>query len=186
MSQIYKPLTSAGPIPPNIPTQFTTDVGGPVVPVANNVNVFGLQNFISNDNGIRTEGIGATLFVELTNRISRNDTTTDLQTVNDTLFTPTDDTAYMFKAYIVGYDTVGGFAAGGSIEGLFRKNAGVVTVVGSSDTLDENDAALEPPIAATSVDWNIVANGANLDVQFVGVLGATINWKCLFTYIQVS
>jgi len=165
---------------------LTGDVGVPVVPVANNINVFGQENFIDDSAGIRTEGIGDTLFIQLTNRISRTDTTTNLQTVNDTLFTPTDDTAYMYKAYIVGFDTVGGFAAGGSIEGLMRKNAGVVTVVGDADTLDENDAALEPPINATSVDWNIVANGGSLDVQFIGVAGATINWKCLFTYIQVS
>lgn len=189
MSQIYKPLTSSGPIPPIIPTQFTADDATIAIPAANNLNVFSRDVTASNDNGIQTTAdpnASDNLYVELTNRIVVTGTTTNLQTTSVTLFTPTNATAFSYKGTIVGYDTAGGFAAGGSIEGLGKKIAGVVSVVGDSDTLDENDAALEPPIAATSVDWNIVANGADLDVQFVGVAGSTINWKCLFTYIQVS
>lgn len=167
---------------------LTGDTGGAVPPTANNIFVIGGDSIVNNDNGILVAGNAGTSteVFTLTNRIVVTGTTTNLQTTSVTLFTPTNLTAYSYKGTIVGFDTIGGFGAGGSIEGLMRKNAGVVTVVGSSDTLDENDANLEPPINATSVDWNIVANGGDLDVQFVGVAGATINWKCLFTYIQVS
>ncbi len=60
MSQITKTLTSGGPIPPNIPTQFTTDTGIPVIPQANNVNVFG-------GSGVQTVGTLGTITVNVIN-----------------------------------------------------------------------------------------------------------------------
>lgn len=191
MSQAGIISTTSGPVPPSVPTSFVTQ-NGTAVPAANVLIVDGFDSIENNDNGVITKGgvVGTgtanELDVIITNRIVITNTTTNLQTVTTTLFTPTNATAYTYKAFIVGYDTVGGFCAGGSIEGLMRKAAGVITIVGDSDTLDESDAALEPPINATSVDWNIIASGGDLVVQFIGVAGATINWKCLFTFIQVS
>ena len=59
MSQITKTLTSGGPIPPVIPTQFTTD-SGVAVPAANNLNVFGGL-------GISTSGAGSTITINVIN-----------------------------------------------------------------------------------------------------------------------
>lgn len=59
MSQIHVPLTSSGPIPPNIPTQFTTD-SGIAVPAANNINVFGGV-------GATTSGSGSTITITVQN-----------------------------------------------------------------------------------------------------------------------
>ena len=59
MSQIHVPLTSSGPIPPNIPTQFTTD-SGIAVPAANNLNVFG-------GTGATTSGSGSTITITVIN-----------------------------------------------------------------------------------------------------------------------
>lgn len=59
MSQVYKPLTSSGPIPPIIPTSFVTD-SGTAVPAANILNVFG-------GTGAATSGSGNTITVTVKN-----------------------------------------------------------------------------------------------------------------------
>jgi len=55
MSQIFKTLTSGGPIPPIIPTSFQTD-NGIAIPAANVLNVLG-------GNGASTSGSGNTVTV---------------------------------------------------------------------------------------------------------------------------
>jgi len=55
MSQIYKPLTSGGPLPPAIPTSFVTD-NGVAIPSANILNVVG-------GNGTTTSGSGNTVTI---------------------------------------------------------------------------------------------------------------------------
>jgi len=55
MSQAGDISSTAGPVPPSVPTQFTTD-NGVAVPVANNLNVFG-------GDGISTSGSGSTITV---------------------------------------------------------------------------------------------------------------------------
>lgn len=57
MSQICKPLTASGPIPPNIPTSFVTD-SGTATPNANILNVMG-------GNGAQTSGSGNTITVNV-------------------------------------------------------------------------------------------------------------------------
>ena len=58
MSQIIKSLVS-GPVPPAVPTQFTTD-SGIAVPAGNNLNVFG-------GTGATTSGAGSTITITVQN-----------------------------------------------------------------------------------------------------------------------
>lgn len=58
MSQIYKRITSTGPIPPVIPTTFVTQNGN-AVPAANILNVLGSA-------GVSTSGAGNTVTITLT------------------------------------------------------------------------------------------------------------------------
>ena len=67
MSQIYKSLAS-GPTPPAIPDQFTVDVNGPAVPVANNLNLYGRDSTSNDLDGIRTNNDpngSDTVYIEL-------------------------------------------------------------------------------------------------------------------------
>lgn len=59
MSQAGIINTSSGPVPPTVPTQFTTD-SGIAVPAANNLNVFG-------GTGATTSGAGSTITITVKN-----------------------------------------------------------------------------------------------------------------------
>lgn len=167
--------------PPGALSQLTPDSGGAVVAVANNINVFGKESTINNPNGIETFNGGvAELDVTLTNRANVTATTSDGggQTQNVTLITPTNATAITFKVTVVGYNSADDTAIGGEQIGLSRKSGGVVVVVGTNDTFDESDASLN------TADWNVIASGATLVIQFVGVAGKSIAWRALFEYSQ--
>lgn len=183
MSQIFKPLTSSGPIPPIIPTSFQTD-NGTAVPIANVLIVHGDDSIENNTNGIIAKGgvvgtgTGNEVDVIITNRISVNVTTTDATPTNTTLMTMTNGTSITFRVLISGYDAGGNVTTGGELVGIARATGGAATVVGTNDTFDESDVAL------AAVDWDVVSNGANLDMQFTGIAATTITWRALFEYTQ--
>ncbi len=184
MSQAGVLNLAAGPVPPTVATQYTTDDATIAIPAANNLNVFSRNTTANNTNGIDTTAdpnLSANLYIQLTNRISVTGTTVGAVTTTVTLFTPTNGTSITYTGVITARETTTADSAGGGIMGLAKKTGGVVTVVGDSDLLDENDPALD-----ATVDWNIVASGANLVVQFIGVAATTLNWRCTFTYQQVS
>lgn len=184
MSQIYKPLTSSGPIPPIIPTQFTADDATVAIPSANNLNVLSRDTTDNNANGVQTTvdaNLSNNLYVELTNRSRVTATTSDGggQTQTVTIFTPTVSTALEFSASFIGYDSANNEIAGGSMEGIAKRSAGGTTaIVGTNDTLDESDAGL------AAVDWDIVTDGTLIQAQFVGIAGRSIAWSAVFLYNQ--
>lgn len=183
MSQIYKSIAS-GPVPPAVPTQFTTDDGSVAIPVGNNLNVLSRDTTENNANGIQTTADpngGDDLFLELTNRSKVTATTSDGggQTQTVTIFTPVAATAIEFDVSFVGYDAGNNEACGGGMEGIARRSGGGVTaIIGTNDTLDEADAGL------ITADWNIVTNGTVIQAQFVGIAGRTITWSAVFVYDQ--
>jgi len=59
MSQAGIISTTSGPVPPSVPTQFTTD-SGTAIPAANNLNVFGGV-------GATTSGSGSTITITVKN-----------------------------------------------------------------------------------------------------------------------
>lgn len=181
MSQVIKNL-AAGPVPPSVPTSFVTD-DGTAIPALNVLNVNGIDSIENNVNGILTRAnpnLSDNLEIILSNRISVTATTSDGggQTQTVTLMTPTNATGIEFSSSIIGYDSANDESAGGSQEGICRKSAGTVTIVGTNDSLDEADAGL------IAVDWNIVGSGGDLAVEFTGIAGRTIVWRCTFTYTQ--
>ena len=183
MSQIYKTLTSGGPIPPTIPTSFVTD-DGTAIPAANVLNVDGLDSTENNSNGIFTRAdpnLSNNLEVILSNRTRVIATTSDGagQTQTVTIFTPTVSTGITFVVSITGYDSANNEVTGGELVGIARRSGGGVTVViGTNDTFSESDAGL------VTTDWDIVTDGTLIQVQFVGVAGRSIAWSAVFIYDQ--
>lgn len=190
MSQIYKSLIS-GPVPPAVPTSFTTDIRdnngslspGTSIPAANNLEVLARYSSQNNVNGIRTDADpnnGKFLYVELTNRVNITATTSDGggQTQTIVLLAPANSTSITFRCLVTGYDSANNISIGGEQIGLVRTAAGIVSIVGTNDTFDESDAALN------TADWNVISASPNLSFTFVGVAGHTIVWRALFEYTQ--
>lgn len=183
MSQAGIISTTAGPVPPAVPTSFHTDVNSPSVPIANVENVFGGEIITNNNNGIQTDGSSGsnTLTVQLTNRISVTATTSDGggQTKNVLLMTPINSTSITFRVLVSGYDSINNLSIGGEELGLVRTSTGIVTIVGLNDTFDVSDVSLD------NSDWNIISTSPTLTIQFVGIAGHTIVWRALFEYVQI-
>jgi len=134
---------------------------------------------VDNDSeGIRAVISGDTVTIELTNRISVPSSTTGAVTESATIFTPVDDSGFTYRVLISGYDAINDETTGGELIGIGRKSAGAVTIIADNDVFSDGDTGL----AAT--DWDILANGADVDIQFLGVAGRTIAWRALFEYIQ--
>lgn len=182
MSQIFKSGVGSGNLPGNVPTQFTTDDSTVAVPVANNLNVFTNDTTQNDDNGIQSTASGSTVFIELTNRNVVTAVTSDGggQSINVPVFTPVNGSAFTFRVLVTGYDGINVEMTGGELIGIARKSGGVVTIILTNDTFDESD----PGLAAA--DYDVVASGADVDVQFIGVGTRTIVWKALFEYVQAA
>lgn len=179
MSQLYK--NSTGVAPPGTVGQLTPDTGGVVTPVGNNIDVFSANVITNNTLGIQTANGGAgELDIRLTNRVSVSTTTSDgagqVQTI--TVLTTSNSTAVTFYVFFVGIDVPNNVATGSETIGICRTSAGTVTIIGINDVFSEEDAAL----AATS--YQIIASGADLQLQFTGIAGRTINWRAVFEYVQ--
>lgn len=181
MSQITKNTTSVSPIPPIVITQFTADDSTIATPSANNINDLTASSVPTNNlRGIQSTNSGSSIFYQLTNRVVVTTTTSDGagQTQTVTLMTPTNATAINFECVFVAYDAVNDEAGGGDQDGIARKSAGTVTIVGINDNLDQSDPGL------VAIDWNVLASGGDLVAQFVGVAGRTLTWTATFTYDQ--
>ena len=185
MSQFYQG-TTAGSLPPSVPTSFVTQ-DGTAVPELQVLIVNAFDSTQNNANGIITKGgvVGTgtanEVDVVLTNRTKVTATTSDGagQTQTVTIFTPTVSTGIEFSVTFIGYDSANNEVAGGSLEGVAKRSAGGTTAItGTNDTLDEADAGL------ITADWDIVTDGTLIQAQFVGVAGRSISWSAVFIYDQ--
>lgn len=202
MSQISKLLTSSGPIPPIIPTSFTTDVRdnnstlspGTAVPVANNLQLAGRDTTQNNDNGIRTdtdpEG-GKFVYIELTNR--GTGTVITMDNTPTTIYTfPLGTTAgvYHFDGNIVVYNTTplpnpdplnpSPSGASYSFASAWRTDGATATEISTEfkDLFEE--------FAMTTADFNIDPSTNDIVFSVTGITGSTIHWNLFFTYRFVS
>lgn len=187
MSQIYKPLTSAGPIPPIIPTTFTTHDGA-ATPAANNLNVFTSQTGVTtagtdnNIKGVTTSATGSTVNVILTNRITGTATTTDGVTPANvfTFNLGAIPGTYLFRSYLVVYDLTGSLGGGYSSFATVRTTGAVGTLLNTGNFFISEEGAL----SALDLANEVTANTLQLNVT--GIAGKTIHYNALTEFIFVS
>lgn len=81
---------------------------------------------------------------------------------------------------IVGYDSANGNGIGTEILATVKNVAGAASLCGSSDKTLNSD----PGLAACT--FSVITNSTNAQVQVVGVLGRTINWKGIIDIVSVT
>jgi len=182
MSQFFIGAQPSGPLPPNIPTSFVTD-NGTAIPSSNTLNVNGGETSIDNDNGIMVianPDLSNNLEILLTNRLqgiatSVNGSVEDLITFN----LGSASASYRFEFEIAGRDTSTNDCIGYTMFGSAKTDGSTSIIIASPFIDNDEDSAL------ISASLNLVSSGNDVIVQVTGVLGQTINYKGVGTYVVV-
>jgi len=192
VSQIFKDMSS-GPVPPAVPTSFTTDVRdnsttspGTAIPALNILQVLGSDTTQNNDNGIRTDANpnnGNVLYVELTNRMTGTASTVGAVTADIITFSLGASTAvYRFNFLVAGRDTAGaavGQGVGYTIDGSARTDGAAATIISTPDIDADEDTAIMGSLIS------FIASDNNIIVRATGVAGETISYNAVGTYVVV-
>ncbi len=188
-------MTSGGPIPPNIPTNFQTQ-NGTAVPAANILIVDAFDSIEDNANGLTSKGgvaagdppgSGVTneVSIYLTNRFAGNVTTTDATptTVASLNLALIGTGVFTFDVQVVGFDATDNEGVGYAIFGTLKNIAGTVTVIGTPDKINNEDVL---PVNITSADVNLTFSGTSAIVQVIGIAAKTFRWRAVATYVYVG
>lgn len=180
MSQAGQNNSAAGPVPPQVPTSFVTD-SGTAVPVANILNDLGDTSTVNNANGIQTTGSGNTVTTRLTNRFSVS-TTTIGATTSDAITFPLGATpaTFFFSFQVAVFNAATPAGAGYASFTTVRTSGATATIIGDTDTITHEDAAL---ITTTA---QVVVSGNNMIFRVGGVAGLTIDWVVVGTYVEAT
>jgi len=195
MSQIIKNLAGGGPLPPDIPTSFTTDyksdftAGGTSIPAANVLNVVGGNDNadpLTNDNGIATQSDpngGPNLLVLLTNRLFGGTSNIGVGPNNIITFALQSGSsqAYQFQFQVVGRDIGTGDSLGYTIFSAAKTDGTTASII-ETPYIDIDQS---PSLVIGGATASFIASGNNVILQVSGVLGHTITYKAVGTYIQI-
>ena len=175
--------TTAGNMPPVVPTQFTADDGTIGIPAGNNLNIFSQDTIEDNDNGIQTTADpnnGDNYYVELTNRLQGTASVTGAVTGDIITFAlSASASVYRFEFKVTGRDTASGDGIGYTVFASVRTDGAAATVIESPFYDADEDASL----AGAMID--VVASGNSIILQATGVAGQTINYSAVGYYVVV-
>ena len=178
-------LTAAStPLPPEVATQYTTQINGPAIPIANNLNVFGTSVRDNDVRGIFSNGSLDSILIALTNRISETIQTVGNTTQNLVVFDPAitifSESGMLFNFEVVAYDSATPASLGYSIGGAARWNGTVSTIVGTPQADEYEDVVL------STADWDLVAVGNDVVLKVTGVTGLTFDWSVTGYYTSMG
>lgn len=187
MSNITKTLTSGGPIPPAIPTQFNTDSGN-AVPSGNILIVEGKTSTENNTNGIITKGntpataASNEVDIVLTNRIVGSATTTDAATttVLSTFNLGIIPGSYIFTTQVTAYNLTDSLAASYSFQTCYRTDGATTTRITSGNLFISEEGAMSDVVVTNT------ASGNSYQVTVNGLALKTIHYVSLTEYIFAS
>lgn len=182
MSQFYQGVTS-GALPPAVPTSFVTD-DGTAIPLANVLNVNGVDSRENNANGLLTRAnpdLSDNLEVVITNRLQGTVTTSDATSTPLITFTPSVVGSYTIESRICAYNTTDALGAGYSLFGTARFDGVNSNLCGSADRIVNEETGMGNCTATFTV------SGANILINAVGLAGKTVNWSAvsLYTFVGV-
>lgn len=196
MSQFFVGTSNSTPVPPQVPTSFTTDVqGGPdsttptgtAVTGDNNFQILGQSSPTDNDFGIRTDvnpNSTKNIFVELTNRIHKDLSTLIAGNAAVPILTLANNAAYNFETQIVGIaNPAGNSGVGFSLFGTIVCSGGNAVLVNTQDKI-ANKSAAPINLSDSNADMTVVGNVVSITVT--GSANSAITWKLVSTYTKVG
>lgn len=172
MSQAGDISATSGPVPPAVPTQFTTD-DGTAIPSANNLNVLGGSGIVTSAN----PDLSSNLFISVQNSFTDQAETIGATTADITTVPLTVAGTYTFECRVAAWTSTGPAGAGFAINGVIRSDGVTATLIGDSDGFFHSDASLD------SADVNIIASGNDAIIRVTGVAGLTIEWGAFTVYV---
>lgn len=185
MSQAGIISTSAGPVPPFVPTSFVTQ-NGTAVPAANVLIVDGFDSTENNDNGIITKGgVAGTgtaneLDVVITNRVQGAVTTADATPTTIVSFTLPAAGVYAFDYNVASFNTTDTLGAAYSVFVGIRGNGVTATKVNLEDKIVNEEAG------DTNCNVSVTTSGNAVLIQGTGIAGKTVKWNAVGTYVYVG
>lgn len=190
MSQIFK-ASSSSPPPPSVPTNFVAQTGT-AVPALNILLVNAYDSSEDNANGIVTKGgvsagdppgSGATneLDIYLTNRLQGTGTTVGATTADLVTFAlGASPGAYLFNFTVAVFNAATPASAGYETYTTIRTTGAAASIIDDTDSIVHEEAAL------ITTNAEMVISGNNAIFRVTGVVGLTINWAVVGTYVKVT
>jgi len=186
MSQAGIISTSSGPVPPSVPTSFTTDLNdttilpGDIPPALGTSTPLLNVERLSGDDGIKTVATPNAAANNVTIRFIRGRTTTAGAVTSNLITQATlSNTTMTIQIIIAGYgsnnDGIGYYGTA-----VVKNVAGTATLINTVDLIKNSDASLAASNATVTV------SGGNLLVNVLGVAGVNIDWGACLPGITVS
>lgn len=178
----------SGTLPTDVAQEYVTD-DGTVIPVANSMNVNGIDSVENNNNGILVRAnpdLSENMEVVITNRVQGIGSTSGVATIDLITFNMGATAGvYKFSFDVAGFDSTNDVGVGYQINASARTDGEAVpaaTIISIPDGDEDEDDLLD------TADWNVVTSGNNLILQVTGVNNGgdlNINWGAVGSYVRV-